>query len=124
MSRESIREISDARRRLADRDRRAPGAPGLCVQQRNRRDRAKPPGTPGAQAEGKRWYVNSEPITFNATSYVKFGLPRQLALFEIEVIGEKEGVPIAAEAGNPDREVLYILASAADCSFQPYQKGG
>lgn len=69
----------------------------------------------------RAWYRNGDPIVFGGKKYVKYGLPRQGIAQYVEAIGDKEGVPITAEKGVKEREVLYLLSDTADCSFQPYQ---
>jgi hypothetical protein len=41
---------------------------------------------------------------------------------EIEPAADKDGVPLFIEAGNyaDAPEVIYVMASSAECSFQPY----
>lgn len=76
-------------------------------------------------AAGRKWFINNESIAYAGGSYTKYGLPRQLAPFEIEAVGETDNIPIFIEAGNyvDEPEVIYLLVKSADCSFQPYQRG-
>lgn len=69
----------------------------------------------------RTWYRNGDPIVFGGKKYTKYGLPRQGIAQYVEVVGDKDGVPVTAEKGVKEREVLYLLADTADCSFQPYQ---
>jgi hypothetical protein len=72
------------------------------------------------EGSNQTWSINREPLAFGGRTYVKYGLPRVLGVNEIEPVGEKDGVVIAAERGNPAREVLYVLHRGLECSFQPY----
>lgn len=72
-------------------------------------------------AGGMAWYYNGEDLQFDNKAYVKYGLPRTGIAEYVEVVGTKDGVPITAEKGVPEREVIYLLADKGDCSFQPYQ---
>lgn len=67
------------------------------------------------------WYINGEAIVFEKKRYVKYGLPRSNIAPYVEVLGNKDGVPITAEKGVKAREVIYLLAEKAGCTFQPYQ---
>jgi len=67
------------------------------------------------------WFRNGEEITFENKTFVKYGLPREGIAEYVEVVGTKDGVPITAEKGVREREVIYLLAHKSECSFQPYQ---
>jgi hypothetical protein len=69
----------------------------------------------------RAWYRNADPIAFGGKKYVKYGLPRAGIVEYVEIVGDKDGVPITAEKGVKEREVIYLLADTADCSLQPYQ---
>lgn len=83
-----------------------------------------PQPTPAFEAGAKPWYINGDKIAYAGGSYVKYGLPRQLAPDEIEAVQDKDGVPLFVEAGaHADKpEVLYVMVRSADCSFQPYAR--
>ena len=77
-----------------------------------------------SQAEGRDWFVNSQPIRIGGRTYVKYGLPRVLRINEVEYLAEHDGVVFAAETGvNEARpEVLYALVRTVGCEFQPYER--
>jgi hypothetical protein len=71
---------------------------------------------------GKSWYTNNEEIKCFGKPYVKYGLPRVLAVNEVEKIGVYDKVGLYAEAGSPESapEIIYIPVKPG-CEFQPYQ---
>jgi hypothetical protein len=74
----------------------------------------------GQYAANASWFINNQPITFNGTRYVKYGLPRVLGVSEVSRVGEFQGVSLFAETGMTGRpEVVYVLVRPG-CEFQPY----
>jgi hypothetical protein len=69
----------------------------------------------------REWYRNAEPIALEGKKFVKYGLPRAIPMSDLEFLADYQGVPVMAERGVREHEVLYLLADAQDCSFQPYQ---
>jgi hypothetical protein len=51
---------------------------------------------------------------------VRYGLPRVLGVNEVTRMGEFQGVPLFAEAGQSRPEVVYVPVRPG-CEFQPYQ---
>jgi len=84
---------------------------------------ALPANVPLASLEARDdpWFIDNTPVILGKRRYVKYGLPRVLAPFEIEEDDAYKGALVYVEKGNPDREVIYVLVSHAECSFQPYQ---
>ena len=78
--------------------------------------------TPQFEATGKPWFADGGKIDYAGGTYVKYGAPRQLMPAEIEPAADKDGIPLFIEAGNyvDEPEILYVMASSAECSFQPY----
>ncbi|MES2987170.1 MAG: hypothetical protein V4808_04620 [Pseudomonadota bacterium] len=74
-----------------------------------------------AQAADKPWYISGDPIIVTKKSYSKYGLPRVLGKGDVAFFESYKGVAVYAEAGNPQREVVYVLTNLAHCEFQPYQ---
>ncbi len=74
-----------------------------------------------AEAAGDAWYIGNDPITIEKKTYVKYGLPRVLRKGDVALLTSYKGAAVYAEAGNPQREVLYVLTNLAGCEFQPYQ---
>lgn len=80
-------------------------------------------------APTRRWYVDNEPLPFyegRRPWYVKYGLPRFLAINEILRVGEHDGISVFGEISDPyedSRSVLYVPTSPG-CFFQPYQFSG
>lgn len=74
-----------------------------------------------AQARNKPWYISGEAILLAKKKYTKYGLPRILRKGDVEFFTSYMGAGVYAEAGNPQREVLYMLTDFANCEFQPYQ---
>lgn len=81
-----------------------------------------PDQSPYRHGRSRSWYVNNEPITVRGRGYVKYGLPRVLGLDEVVWFAEHDGLAVAAEAGVPRPEVVYVLVDPAGCGFQPYQR--
>lgn len=81
-----------------------------------------PERSPYTRAPMTAWYRDNLPITVGGREYVKYGLPRVLGLEEVEWIDELDGLAVAAEAGNAEPEVIYVLVQPAECGFQPYQR--
>lgn len=73
------------------------------------------------EARGEAWFINGEPIALGKRRYVKFGLPRGLSPADVEPLQGYMSATVYAEAGNPKREVIYVLADIRDCTFQPYR---
>ncbi|HYH78883.1 MAG TPA: hypothetical protein VEX86_03780 [Longimicrobium sp.] len=73
-------------------------------------------------AADARWYIDNEPITFNGTRYVKYGLPRVLGATEVVNVGTHQGVAAFAETAGSQAmpEVIYVPVRPG-CEFQPYQ---
>jgi hypothetical protein len=72
-------------------------------------------------AAGASWFINNEAITVMNRRYVRYGLPRVLAVNEVMRSGEYQGIPLFAEAGMTGTpEVLYVPVRPG-CEFQPYQ---
>lgn len=80
--------------------------------------------TPAFEAADRKWFIDSETVSFAGGTYGKYGLPRQLSPMEIEAAGDKDDLPIFIEAGHyvDEPEVIYIMVKSADCSFQPYER--
>ena len=74
----------------------------------------------GEYAANATWYINNQPLTFQNRRFVKYGLPRVLGVNEVTRVGEFQGVPIFAEAGQTRPDVVYVLVRPG-CEFQPYQ---
>lgn len=70
-------------------------------------------------AETAEWYTANAPITVYGTGWVKYGLPRTLSTSELWLVGEHQGVPVYAEAGVQQIDILYVPVNAA-CEFQTY----
>ena len=66
------------------------------------------------------WYINNEPVTFQNRRFVRYGLPRVLGVNEVTRVGDFQGVPIFAEAGQTRPDVVYVPVRPG-CEFQPYQ---
>ena len=81
-----------------------------------------PERSPYTLAPMTTWYRDNLPITVGGREYVKYGLPRVLGLEEVEWIDELDGLAVAAEPGNAEPEVIYVLVQPAECGFQPYQR--
>ncbi|HEX2203276.1 MAG TPA: hypothetical protein VHG91_08260, partial [Longimicrobium sp.] len=78
-------------------------------------------------ARAARWYVDNEPLAFNTRRpyYVKYGLPRYMAVNEIVRIGVHQGVPLFGEVGDdPVRPSVIYVPTDPGCLFQPYQFSG
>ena len=87
---------------------------------RYRFDEAYPSGIDYAAAAS--WYINNEPITVNGQAYIKYGLPRILAINEIEKTSSFQTIGVYTERGTKGvAEVIYIPVKPG-CEFQPYQK--
>ena len=80
---------------------------------------------PEPDASGARslaWYINSEPAPVGGETFVKYGLPRVLAAWEVEFYRASRGGYFYVEAGlEGDPEIVYLLTDLAGCEFQPYQ---
>lgn len=81
-----------------------------------------PDHSPFTVAPMTDWRRDNLPITVAGREYVKYGLPRVLALDEVEWVAELDGLAVAAEPGSDDPEVVYVLVQPAECGFQPYQR--
>lgn len=78
------------------------------------------PGHSGARPLA--WYINSEPAPVGGETFVKYGLPRVLAAWEVEFYRASRGGYFYVEAGlEGEPEVVYLLTDLAGCEFQPYQ---
>lgn len=80
-----------------------------------------PDQSPYPGGASRAWYRDGGPISVAGRDYVKYGLPRVLALNEVVWFAEHDGLAVAAEPGATVPEVIYVLAQPADCGFQPYQ---
>lgn len=78
------------------------------------------PATAPSYAAGATWYIQGEPITLDGRRYIKFGVPRILAVNDVTRAGEYQGVPLFAEPGMTRPDVVYV-AVRPGCEFQPYQ---
>lgn len=85
------------------------GAAGPCVK------------TGETAGTARAWYRNADPITIEKKRFVKYGLPRAGLIQYLEFVQDHDGVPVMAEKGVREHEVLYLLSDAAACEFQPYQ---
>ncbi|HEX8359087.1 MAG TPA: hypothetical protein VF613_03145, partial [Longimicrobium sp.] len=75
----------------------------------------------GAQyAANATWFINNEPVMFQNRRFVKYGLPRVLGVNEVTRVGDFQGVPVFAEAGQTRPDVIYVPVRPG-CEFQPYQ---
>lgn len=74
----------------------------------------------GEYASVAGWYVNNEAIIFRGMRYIRYGLPRVLAIDEIERAGEYGGVPIFIEAGDTTSVPILYLPSRPGCEFAPF----
>ena len=81
-----------------------------------------PEQSPYTAAEIPAWYRGNEPITVGGHAYEKYGLPRVLGLDEVEWFAELDELAVAAEPGQTEPEVVYVLVEPANCGFQPYQR--
>jgi hypothetical protein len=77
----------------------------------------------GEYAANATWFINNTPITFQNRRFVKYGLPRVLGVGEVTGVGEFQGTPVFAEAGQTRPDVVYVLVRPG-CEFQPYQTEG
>ena len=93
---------------------KAAAAPPACVEMPE----------PGADVRSQSWYIDNEAMDVGGGSFVKYGLPRVLAQWEVEFHAASAGGLFYAEAGAADPEVLYLLVDPAGCEFQPYQREG
>lgn len=78
-----------------------------------------------AQAKGKSFYTNNDPVIIGGLTYKKYGLPRVLSAAELDpkAHGGKDGATFYHEVGLPKGakvEVVYLLTQAVGCEFQPY----
>ncbi len=73
------------------------------------------------EARGEAWFVHGEAIALGKRRYVKHGLPRGLSPADVEPLQDYKGATAYAEAGNPKRDVIYVLADIRDCTFQAYR---
>ena len=72
-------------------------------------------------AKAHPFYINGEEITFGEAKYARYGLPRVLLNSDLVIVGEYYGVPVGADASQPDdREVIYLLHDGETCTYQPY----
>ena len=78
--------------------------------------------TPYSTAADRDWYRQNAPLTVAGRDYVKYGLPRVLDRTDVVWFAEHDGVVVAAEPGQAEPEVVYVLVTPEDCSFQPYQR--
>jgi hypothetical protein len=79
------------------------------------------PGQTGARSLA--WYINSEPAPVGGETFVKYGLPRVLAAWEVEFYRASRGGYFYVEAGSQgEPEIVYLLTDLAGCEFQPYQR--
>lgn len=77
----------------------------------------------GGSAAAAAWYEEGRPISVLGRSWVKYGLPRELAPGEVVQAAEFLFVPLYVEvAARPPYEVLY--APVGGCAFQPYVPDG
>lgn len=81
-----------------------------------------PAQTPYPEGRSRGWYRTNEPITVGGRNYVKYGLPRVLGRDEVVWFAEHDGLAVAAEEGQTEPEVVYLLVEPANCGFQPYQR--
>ncbi len=79
------------------------------------------PAAGHAGARALPWYINGDAVTIGTDSYVKYGLPPVLRKGDVALFKPYKGGFFFAEAGNPQREVLYLLTDLNGCEFQPYQ---
>lgn len=94
-------------------------APSVAAQCDGPRATARDSSGPTRYAADAAWFNNNEPITVYGFRGVKYGLPRKISASELWWIGEYYGVPVYAEAGVRQIEVIYALVNAG-CEFQPY----
>ncbi len=71
-------------------------------------------------AANATWFINNEPVMFQNRRFVKYGLPRVLGVNEVTRVGDFQGVPVFAEAGQTRPDVIYVPVRSG-CEFQPYQ---
>jgi hypothetical protein len=93
---------------------KAAAAPPACVEMPE----------PGTDARSQSWYIDNEAMEVGGGTFVKYGLPRVLAQWEVEYHAASAGGLFYAEAGTADPEILYLLLDPAGCEFQPYQREG
>ena len=81
-----------------------------------------PDQAPYPTGASRAWYRDSDPITFEGRRYVKYGLPRVLALDEVEFAGEHDGLAVVTGGTLPGQSAptLFVLTGPASCEFQPY----
>lgn len=78
--------------------------------------------TPFSGAADRDWYRQDASLTVGGRQYAKYGLPRVLARTDVVWFAEHDGVAVAAEPGQAEPEVVYVLVNPGDCDFQPYQR--
>lgn len=73
-------------------------------------------------ARDKPFYLNSEPVTLNGKTFVKYGLPRVLKAAELNPrpYGVKDGAPFYLAGEDSGVEMAYLLVRPVGCEFQPY----
>ncbi len=76
------------------------------------------------QGRDQPWLAKGQPVKFNKKTYALYGSPRVLASSDLVPIGDKDGVLIAAAKGDQALQVIYVLHSGLECSFQPYRLQG
>ncbi len=77
------------------------------------------PATGPGYATSAAWFIDNEPITFHGRRYVKYGVPRVLAINEVSRAGEYRGVSAFWETETMSELVIYVPVRPG-CEFQPY----
>ncbi|HEX8693957.1 MAG TPA: hypothetical protein VF746_16155 [Longimicrobium sp.] len=78
----------------------------------------------GPYAADAPWYVSHEPIVYEGSLYVKYGLPRVLGVDELKRIGTFRGIPVFGEVEASTRPDVLYLPVRPGCEFHPYQISG
>lgn len=102
---------------------KAPAASqALADKQPSARECVEVPESGQTGARGLRWYIDSDPVPVGGETFVKYGLPRVLAAWEVEFYRASRGGYFYVEAGlERQPEIVYLLTDLAGCEFQPYQ---
>ena len=69
------------------------------------------------------WFVRPRAVPFGRHHYIPYAIPRVIAADLLQPVGEYAGVPLFAEAGAGEPEILYIPVRPG-CEFQQYVRRG
>ncbi len=76
----------------------------------------------GTYADGRAWFSNDEPVTFEERSYSKSGQPVALQCANIMRVGEFQGVPLFAMR-NAERPFQMVYVPVRPGVWQAYETG-